>query len=297
MSTESKRIPSIHISLPALQEAMRTLFKDMSFIEGEEWDKAGEHLFKILRKKNLDHRSVVITNQRTERKIEQVLKAGRSETDQVCNIISMYRRNRKKTKLYSTKKITPEHKDYTKAKELTKIILNYAQMFDLEFKEAIIKYLDITVPKITSGLNFVHKLVNMEELVIQQEEMAQELLKDEDPVETRSIRDLYNKRVSERTGIITKAEEVSDMIHFMEVRRITDDLDIPTEIYLEAQFHGLSWTDSYPTPKQLLGDKAIERLQKYLYEKKIKVKTAIKDDKQKAKDKLKNLLNDKNRDR
>lgn len=270
---ESNRVPSIHISLPALQKALRKLFKDIPFIEPDDWDRAGEKLFKILKKYNLDHRSVVITNERMERKVIKILKAGKSETDQVCMMISMYRRNKKKTKLYSTKKITPEHKDYSKAKELTAIILNYAERYNLDFNKAIIQYLDYTVPKITSSLNFVNKLCNMEEMVIMLTEAQLELDNDKDIAETLAIRDFYDQKITEKTNIKQRTTDPTDIVHFKLVSEITDELDIPYEIYVEAQFHGLNWTDTFPTPKQMVGDNATKRLQKYMFEKKIKVKS------------------------
>ena len=286
---ESNRVPSIHISLPALQKSLKKFFKDIPFINNEDWDKAGERLFKMLKRYNLDHRSIVITNERMERKVNKILKASKTDTDQVCNYISMYRRNRKKTKLYTTKKITPESKDYAKAKELTQVILNYADRYNIEFNKAIIQYLDYTVPKITSSLNFVHKLVNMEDMVVLLTDSQLELDNDEDIQETLHIRDLYDQRITEKTNIIHKTTDPTDIVHFKIMRGITDSLDIPNEIYIDAQFHGLSWTDTYPTPKQMVGDKATQRLQKYMFEKKIKVKANVVDVKLTALDKLKNL--------
>lgn len=296
MNTESNRVPSIHVTLPALKEGLRKVLPNLP-ITDDNYEQLAEELFKKVMKYNLNHRSITVTNERLERKLEKILKASKSDTDLVCNYIGMYRRNKKKTKLYSTTKITPEHKDYPKVKELTNIILNYSDMYNLEFTKAIINYLDYTIPKITSSLNFVHKLINMEDMVIQLTNAQLELDSDENINETLAIRDLYDERISEKTNIKHRTTEPTELVYFKEINNITDTLDIPNHIYIDAQFHGLGWTDSYPTPKQMVGEKATQRLQKYMYEKKIKVKQKAKDKETSVLDKLKNLKNDKNRDR
>ncbi len=109
-----------------------------------------------------------------------------------------------------------------------------------------------------------------------------------------SIRDIYDEKVIERTNIKQQTKDPQELLYFKEIKEITDEMDIPESIYIEAQFHGLSWTDSFPTPKQLVGEKAIQRLQKYMFEKKIKVKDNEKTTvKVSLVDKLKQLKNDK----
>ena len=43
-------------------------------------------------------------------------------------------------------------------------------------------------------------------------------------------------------------------------------------IYIKAQFASFEWRDGVPDPIQMVGDKALERLNKYLYQNNIQVK-------------------------
>ena len=63
-------------------------------------------------------------------------------------------------------------------------------------------------------------------------------------------------------------------MYFIKVREEAKKIGISPDIYVKAQFHGFEWRDGIPDPVQLVGTKAIDRLNKYLFEKNIKVSQA-----------------------
>lgn len=262
-----RRIPSIHITESHLAKLLMEMFEDTGVKRN--WNKVAQEIASKAKGKTLNTRSVIVSNDKLERKIKTMVKASASDTDLLANLI--YHVRRSKTKLFTTKKIDKDSRDYIHLKELTQICLDFCNTFGLEKRKGFIKYLELAIPKITSSMNYTQKLVNMAEKIYQLQEANNQIEQDENSVETRKIHDAYVSLIAKKTGLVgNKDKDPITYVKFIEVRRLTDELDIPIDLYLEAQFHGLSWTDSFPEPNQLVGDNAISRLNKYLYENKIK---------------------------
>lgn len=285
------REPSIHIKesdlLKVLEDIIPEHLLDINWLAKE--------ISRRAKPKSLNNRSVSVSNNKLERDIKTLIKSSESDSGLLANLIFHIRR--RKTKLYTTKKIEKGSKEYTQLKELTKVCIDFCNTFNFDKKEGFTKYLELAIPKITSSLNYVQKLINMAEKIYQLQEAQLIIDNDEDSSETKLVHDTYVGLISTKTGL-TNDYTKNPIVYckFIDVRKVTDDLDIPVDIYIKAQFHGLSWTDSFPEPHQLIGDKAIERLNKYLYENKIR--TSKEEPKKEGKNVLLNLKKkyDNNRD-
>lgn len=268
-----KRQPSIHITEKQLKGILRDMWPDDSPMQSHIDEYAKEIVY---RAKNLTitTRSITVTNNKLENKVKTLLKAKESDSELLANLI--YHIRRRKTKLYTTKRIDKGSNDYKALKELTVVCLDFSNNFGLSKKEGFTKYLEIAVPRINSSLHYVKKLISLSEKVWLEYEAIVNISKDDKPKETKHIHDIYVNLISEKTGMTN--DYIDNPIvyqKFIEVREITDKIDVPTDIYIKSQFHGLSWTDSYPEPNQLVGEKALVRLNKYLYENKISLKKNI----------------------
>lgn len=275
-----KRVPGIHIT----ENRLAKILHEVLHVEGSpitcQYKKLAKEIVFRAKNDSLNNRVVTVTNNKVEGKIKTLLKAKESDSELLANLI--YHIRRSKTKLYTSKKITKDSRDYKALKELTVVCLEFCETFGLGKRQGFMKYLDIGIPKISSSMNFVHKLVNMAETIYTEYEAIKRLEQDKNWVETKAICDLYIGLIAEKTGVVNNYKDKPLVYQkFMEVAEITDNLDVPVEIYLKAQFHGLSWTDSYPEPHQLVNEKALERLNKYLYENKISLKNKAPEDKPK----------------
>lgn len=285
------REPSIHIKesdlLKLLEDILPEQLIDINWLARE--------ISRRAKAKSLNNRSVTVSNNKLERDIKTLIKSSESDSGLLANLI--YHIRRRKTKLYTTKKIEKGSKEYSQLKELTKVCVDFCNTFSFGKKEGFTKYLELAIPKITSSLNYVQKLINMAEKIYQLQEAQLIIDNDENSAETKLVHDTYVGLISIKTGL-TNDYTKNPIVYckFIDVRKVTDDLDIPIDIYIKAQFHGLSWTDSFPEPHQLVGDKAIERLNKYLYENKIR--TSKEEPKKEGKNVLLNLRKkyDNNRD-
>lgn len=262
------RKPSIHITENQLAVILRDIFEDLP-IANKGFNELAREIARRAKSKTLVNRSVSISNDKLERKIKTVLKASDSDTDMLANLI--YHMRRRKTKLYTTKKIDKDSKDYPHLKELAKICIDFCNTFGFEKRKGFINYLEIAVPKISSSMNYINKLVNLAEKVYQIQEAKILISEDDDKEFTQKIHDTYIKLIGDISGIYNKKDsDPTQYVKFIEVKEAIKDSQVSIGTYLEAQFARLSWTDSFPEPNQLVGDNAISRLNKYLYENKIK---------------------------
>jgi len=217
-----------------------------------------------------NNRVVMVSNDKLERKTNKILKSSKQDTTLLASLIHMIRIKQKHRGII---KIDQDHREWGKLKELVQVCVQFCNDFQLEKKAGFTKYLQLGFGKINSYRNYVHKLVDMSESIGNEYEAYQELQDDTNPAETLEIHNEYVSTISTRTGI---SEDYRDKplryINFLKVRQITDKLDIPSDIYIKAQFEGLAWASAYPDPTQLINDKALERLNKYLFENKIKIK-------------------------
>lgn len=291
--SNNKRQPSIHITQSKLEKILFEIMDVESSPVNWNYKKLATEILKKASKQPLNSRSVSVSNDKLDKKVKQLVKASESDAMILSNLI--YHMRRKKGGIYTKTKVDANSKEYGALKELTAICIEFCNTFQLEKRAGFIKYLELAIPKITSSLNFTSKLVNLAEKVYSIMEAEIIILEDEDSSETRDIYNTYCKLISEQNGLIINYDKDPTIYkHFVDVRKFTDEIDIPADIFLKAQFHGLTWASSYPEPNQLTGDKAMSRLSKYMFENKIKASTH-KTGEESFTDKLKKLR-DANRD-
>ena len=258
------REPSIHIKEKDLIGILEIVLSDMDL----DIMAIAQDITRRAKSKTLYNRGVSVSNNKLDNKVKTLLKASESDTNLLSNLIYYIRR--RKSKLYTTKKIEKCSSEYTQLKELTKVCIEFCNTFNLSKKEGFTRYLELAIPKISSSLRFVLKLINMADTIFQLQEAQLLIDNDTDKVETKLAHDTYVNLIATKTGILNSyIDNPMTYCKFIEVKDITDKLDIPVDIYIKAQFAGLNWTDSFPEPAQLVGDKAIGRLNKYMYENKI----------------------------
>lgn len=266
------RDPGIHITESELAKILEQIWEGPPFAE-KGWQKElATKIVRLAKNKTLTSRSVTISSELIEKRVKKQLRANVGDTKMMADLIYKirYRRGHR-----GIAKIKEGSAEYTKIKGLVEVCIQFCQDYELGKKEGFTIYLTLGLQRISSSLNIITKLVNMAESISQiyQDEL---LIKDDNnKAETLEIIKYYSTLIVEQTGMVPNIEsDPRKMARFVEVRKVTDEIDIPHQIYIDAQFQGLKWTDSYPEPNQLIGDKAIERVNKYMFENKIRKEKA-----------------------
>jgi len=263
------REPSIHITEENLHKIMLRVFENLpDFLRVQ--PEMSEQILMLARRASCDNRTISVTNQKMERKVDKILVSTKGDAMLFANILYSVR---KKLRHKGIRKHDQAHRDWTKIKALAKAANDFCNDFELSKREGYIIYITIGVKKISSPRNLADKLLNMFETISLIHEAELEIDNDKHKGETTFIHDDYVNMIAQKTGIWASfVEKPREYVNFIRVREITEKLNIDHRVYLESQFSGLLWTDAYPAPYQLISEKSSERLNRYMFENKLSTK-------------------------
>lgn len=263
-----KRDPSIHLKKSSLHKLAREyVVQSNNAIKVTQAIDLVNFLIKNGGKHNATNRSILVSNARVEKKVDNVLKSSQSDTMFMAVLIKMTRISLGHR---GVSEIKSGSRDWGVVKQMTSAALEFCSTFDLPKKEGFTKYLKIGMEKMAKfGLT---KYLSMKEAIFTTYESHLEILSDKWPNNTKNTHNEYVNRIFNITGLnndYTKNPE--KYVYFVRVTKYCMEVGLLPKQYLEAQFNGIGFKDTYPDPAQLVGDKANERLNRYLFEHKIKI--------------------------
>lgn len=273
------RKPSIHITENKLYELLKDYLWDGELINEELAENEAINIRDYLMSKakfhSLDKRSVTISNDKLAREINKKTDNNKIGTLELSNIIYTVRKSLKHKGISMIKQNSPE---YNALKKLRTIIEQFANDWEMDLREASIFYVKKGLSKISSYRNYIGKLCDMSESISMEYEAKSIIDSDESKSETERAYKVYIGIINTKTGIAPNyRDNPIKYLPFIQVKNLCNQYSVTPEIYIQAQFEGLAWTDAYPEPNQLVSEKAIERLNKYVYTKKINLGKVQKD--------------------
>lgn len=256
----TKRSPSIHITKSQFEEILNTLEVDNFPVEA---------FFVIARKEAINHRAVLVSNNKNTKRVNNILLASKGDAALVADILYA---TRIKLKHRGVRKINESNsREWANCKKLAEICNTFCEDFKLDTREGFIKYIETGLKRMTDYRNVMQRLLSMQENITNQVEAELELKGDKDPGFTKDIHDEFIKRVASVTGIYESYEHQPEKyVHFLRIHNLMDEKDWNVFQFLDAQFEALAWCNGLPEPSQMYNDKAIERYNKYLYKNKDK---------------------------
>lgn len=256
----TKRSPSIHITKPQFEEILNTLEVDNFPVEA---------FFVIARKEAINHRAVLVSNNKNTKKVSNILLASKGDAALVADILYA---TRIKLKHRGVRKINESNsREWANCKKLAEVCNTFCEDFKFDTREGFIKYIETGLKRMTDYRNVMQRLLSMQENITNQVEAELELKGDKDPGFTKDIHDEFIKRVASVTGIYESYEHQPEKyVHFLRIHNLMDEKDWNVFQFLDAQFEALAWCNGLPEPSQMYNDKAIERYNKYLYKNKDK---------------------------
>ena len=256
----TKRSPSIHITKSQFEEILNTLEVDNFPVEA---------FFVIARKEAINHRAVLVSNNKNTKKVSNILLASKGDAALVADILYA---TRIKLKHRGIRKINESNsREWANCKKLAEVCNTFCEDFKFDTREGFIKYIETGLKRMTDYRNVMQRLLSMQENITNQVEAELELKGDKDPGFTKDIHDEFIKRVASVTGIYESYEHQPEKyVHFLRIHNLMDEKDWNVFQFLDAQFEALAWCNGLPEPSQMYNDKAIERYNKYLYKNKNK---------------------------
>ena len=256
----TKRSPSIHITKSQFEEILNTLEVDNFPVEA---------FFVIARKEAINHRAVLVSNNKNTKRVNNILLASKGDAALVADILYA---TRIKLKHRGVRKINESNsREWANCKKLAEICNTFCEDFKFDTREGFIKYIETGLKRMTDYRNVMQRLISMQDNITNQIDAEIELKEDKDPGFTKDIHDEFIKRVASVTGIYESYEHQPEKyVHFLRIHNLMDEKDWNVFQFLDAQFEALAWCNGLPEPSQMYNDKAIERYNKYLYKNKDK---------------------------
>jgi hypothetical protein len=256
----TKRSPSIHITKSQFEEILNTLEVNNFPVEA---------FFVIARKEAINHRAVLVSNNKNTKRVNNILLASKGDAALVADILYA---TRIKLKHRGVRKINESNsREWANCKKLAEVCNTFCEDFKFDTREGFIKYIETGLKRMTDYRNVMQRLISMQDNITNQIDAEIELKEDKDPGFTKDIHDEFIKRVASVTGIYESYEHQPEKyVHFLRIHNLMDEKDWNVFQFLDAQFEALAWCNGLPEPSQMYNDKAIERYNKYLYKNKNK---------------------------
>lgn len=253
------RQPSIHITEAKFLE----LIKEFNWAVNE---RQVNILIQAARKHQLSGRKLLSTNKKITQKANVIAKSPLEDAMIMAKAIYL---NRSRLHHKGIEIAKPASRDFTIIKSITAHAIEFRDEFKFKnttaaFMAYISFYLDIIGKQ--GKFNLI-TLQNKAESIFNHYRGIIELEKDPNKKSTYTAYYWYRENVVKAIGeMLTDYTKIPDKYkYFVQVSAECKRLKVSTNTYINAQFEGLAWTKGIPEPAQLVGDKAMERLQKYLY--------------------------------
>ena len=249
------RDPSIHLTMSNFRDICKELEIEIPVSK----------FFRLATRKAINSRSILVSNDKLQKKVTKVLLADKGDAAMVAQIIYAIR---VKLKHRGVRQINEASgRDWENCKKLADICNTFCQDFEFEnIREGFIKYIERGINRMEgNNKNLLARLINMSDNISEQYACEIELREDPNPWATDQLFDYYVNKIAQVTGIYDNAKDPNKLIFF---KRVCDKLNYDTDRakqWIDAQFYALSFCNGIPAPKDLIGEKALERYNKYLY--------------------------------
>lgn len=255
----TKRSPSIHITKSQFEEILNTLEVDNFPVEA---------FFVIARKMAINHRAVLVSNNKNTKRVNNILLASKGDAALVADILYA---TRIKLKHRGVRKINESNsREWANCKKLAEICNTFCEDFKLDTREGFIKYIETGLKRMTDYRNVMQRLLSMQENITNQVDAEIEL-QHSDLELTKEIHDYFIGKIAKATGIYESYENQPEKyVHFAKVGDFLKEEGWDYKTFIDAQFESLAWCNGLPDIAQMYTDKAIERYNKYLYKNKNK---------------------------
>ena len=252
------REPSIHITERRLSIILTEVLPFGTNVLG-----VTREIMKKARPYAITNRSVISTTERIEKKAKKITSSTTEDANLMARLLVAVRRQLKHK---GVQQITPASRDWDTIKVMTQQANNFCADFEIHIKRVgYIAYLKSGIAKMQQFS--IRKFNSLYQPICEYYQATLEIEADDNPEFTKKIHDYYKKKVAVRTGIMVSFKDRPEKYKvFVGVRKLCKELTVDPAIFIDAQFDGLEKFSAVPDPIQLLGQKAKERLQRYMLE-------------------------------
>jgi hypothetical protein len=261
-----KRQASLHITSINLSVVLEKLLSD-KLPSKTDFTKLANDILVNSKQYSITHRSLLVDKPKLLKSTNKLVLSTRDDAGVFAQLLVVVRR-KKRHKGISLIKVGS--REWSMVKEVASLAMDFCNDFGLKREEGFKIYIEMGLDKMNnfnlSRFNTVHQSI------CDNYNAIQTIKEDITPAQTKAIMEIYEKYLGEKTGItIDYTKNPDKYVYFIKAKEEANKARVKLQDYISAQFKGLEWCNSYPEPNQLIGDSAIQRLNKYLAVNKIRV--------------------------
>jgi hypothetical protein len=254
------RDPSLHIS----ESNLTRILREIGIPKAAE---VAQQLIKKGKLHTLNNRKLTVSTKKMEKKVNRILNSTTADAELFSQLLLHTRR---KLKHRGLTQIKQNSREWLIIKDIVSLANEFCETFKLEKREGYIHFINIGISKMNKFM--LIKFNPMGNSIIETYSAMLELEDDDSPKKTESMHQFYQSQILSRTGIpIDYSKNPDKYVYFYRCKLLAKELNIDGNTFIKAQFYALEWRNGYPDPVQLVGDKAMNNLNKYLYENNITI--------------------------
>lgn len=258
-----KREPSIHVSRSVLVSILKEVLPEGVLVLG-----LTNLIIKKAKPYSLNSRLIISSTERLEEKSKRALSSSTMDANLMARTIVLVR---KQLKHKGIVQIQATDREWAQVKAIANLANQFCIDFELPKRQGYIEYIKIAFEKMNRPL--IQKIPSLHQGICDTYQAIKTIREDIEPEITESIHNYYRMKVAGKTGFVNNLKKTPEKyVYFVKVRELLKGLRVPMTHFINAQFEAMEWRGGLPEPAQLIGTKAKERLNKYLFEHKITVK-------------------------
>lgn len=250
------RVASIHLTEDKLIEALDWVMTQELY--------TSDDIARAIMKKYKPHsvkRGISISTKKLEAKVKKLLITDTTSVNIFQSVLMDIRKSKRHRVVY---KINEGDPDWPILMKVARNANTFCNNFSLSQREGYIIYCKLALERLSRWS--LGRAIFIDELINDIYSSEIELREDPSPDKTNIIYNRYVSLILSKTGMAPSLETKPEKyVYFMRAKEKAIELGVGLNDYMDAQFLGLEFTGSFPEPTQLIGDNAIQRLNKYLY--------------------------------
>lgn len=259
-----KRDPSIHITKSKFIKLWATVSGNND-VPHDIIDK----LFSLARSNSVDNRALYIPNNKNKQQNKIISRTSASTGDANLFTDILYS-IRVKLKHIGVSKIKQSDPQWVHVKNLIPEVNNFCSTYNLQKRKGYLEFIEIGFKLLsqTNKPNYQYCaswfLKNYSGIVSYYDNCIK-LNNDSNPEGTREIYNIYTSKVLDMVGISNNYRSQPDKyVYFLQAREMADNIGVDYEDFIQAQFEALEFCNGIPNIEDLSGDRANQRLVRYL---------------------------------
>lgn len=262
-----KRSPSIHITVQQLEfifdELQSRGFINITYTHNIKKSDIFQEVARIAALKPLVTRNLNVSNQKTAKKVIKATSTSKGDALTFSRLLIMIR---KSLKHRGINLINQSSKEWSTLQQITSSATQFCNEFGLSITEGYKEYIQIGISKMDGAYSLL-KFPRLHDYICKYWEAKKEL--EEHPLNqlAKDMLNRYKDIMFQKTQMdVSYIDSPDRAIAFSKAADLAKSIGVNAIDFIDAQFEALAFANGVPQPEQLYGDKARERVTRYMFE-------------------------------